>query len=78
MFQKFRNILVMNLSISDCLTCLFAPFYTSKAITGWPHQIFGFLVVWFRLSSLVSITSISIDRFLIVAYPIKHRIFDEG
>jgi hypothetical protein len=34
--------------------------------------------VWFRLSSLASITSISIDRFLMVAYPIKHRILMRG
>jgi hypothetical protein len=30
--------------------------------------------VWFGISSIVSIASISIDRFLMVAYPIKHRV----
>ena len=74
MLQKLRNI-SCNKSVSFRLpiTCLFVPFFTIKGITG-RHQIFGFLVVWFGISSIVSIASISIDRFLMVAYPIKHRV----
>ncbi len=40
--------------------------------------ILKFFAVWFGTVSLVSITSISIDRFLLVAYPIKHHILMRG
>ncbi len=73
-FRNSGTYLVMNLAVSDCLTCLFAPFFlVTDVIPGW-HWIFKFLVMWFGTASFVSIASISIDRFLLVAYPIKHRI----
>ncbi len=46
-------------------------------IRSW-FWIFEFLVLWFGTASIVSIASISIDRFLLVAYPIKHHIFMKG
>ncbi len=46
-------------------------------IPGW-FWIFEFFALWLGTVSLVSITSISIDRFLLVAYPIKHHIFMRG
>jgi hypothetical protein len=76
-FRNSGTYLVMNLSVSDCLMCLFIPFFTIKGLTG-RHQNFGFLVVMFGMSSIVSIASISIDRFLMVAYPIKHRVLIRG
>ena len=74
-FRNSGTYLVMNLAVSDCLTCLFAPFFL--VIPGW-HWIFQFLVMWFAPASFVSIASISIDRFLLVAYPIKHHIKMKG
>ncbi len=73
-FRNSGTYLVMNLAVSDCLTCLFAPFFlVTDVIPGW-HWIFEFLLMWFGTASFVSIASISIDRFLLVAYPIKHHI----
>ncbi len=78
-FRNSGTCLVMNLAVSDCLTCLVAPFYlvSSDVIPGW-YRIFEFLVMWFGTASFVSIASISIDRFLLVAYPIKHHIKMKG
>ncbi len=78
-FRNSGTYLVMNLAVSDCLTCLVAPSFLvcGAVILGW-HWIFEFLVMWFGTVSLVSIASISIDRFLLAAYPIKHHIFHEG
>ena len=75
----FRNsgiYLVMNLAVSDFLTCSVAPFYFAKRnetpIT-LSHAIVEFLEFWFGGVSFLSITSISIDRFLMVAHPLKRR-----
>ncbi len=46
-------------------------------VPGW-YWIFEVFVLWFGNASFVSIASISIDRFLLVAYPIKHRILMRG
>ncbi len=68
-FRNSGTYLVMNLAVSDCLMCLFAPsFLVWDVIPGW-HRIFEFLVWRFGTVSLLSIASISIDRFLLVAYP---------
>ncbi len=64
-FRNSGTYLVMNLAVSDCLTCLFAPsFLVMHVIPGW-FWILKFFAVWFGTVSLVSITSISIDRFFI-------------
>ncbi len=76
-FRNSGTYLVMNLSIFDCLTCLFVPFSHAVIITAW-HPIFGFLVAYLAFGSFVSILSVSIDRFLMVTYPIKHRILING
>ena len=78
-FRNSGTYLVMNLAVSDCLMCLLGPFVYTMIIPkpGW-HKIFSFLVVWFGMSSFLSIISISIDRFLMVAYPIKHRVLMKG
>ena len=79
-FRNSGTYLVMNLAVSDCIMCLSIPYYTLHTIKGMTGQqrIFGFLVRWFGMSSIVSIGSISIDRFLMVAYPIKHRVLVRG
>ena len=80
-FRNSATYLVMNLAVSDCLSCLVAPFYLEakdeipKTASGF---ISDFLGICFGGVSFVSITSISFDRFLMVAYPIKHRILMEG
>ncbi len=79
-FRNSATYFVTNLSISDCLTCLFALFFdiTASYMTEENREIISFLVVSFAIVSLVSLISISIDRFLMVAYPIKHRILMKG
>ncbi len=42
------------------------------------RKIILYLVVSFEIVSLVSLISISIYRFLMVVYPIKHRILMKG
>ena len=72
-FRNSGTYLVMNLSVSDCITsllCLLS--YIAPRTSLQPIWIF----FNFSISgvSFISIASISIDRFLMVASPIKHRI----
>ena len=75
-FRNSGTFSVMNLSVSDCLTCLTASYYLSGAIVDFP--IFDFLMFWFPYVSYASIISVSTDRLLLVAFPIKHRILMRG
>ena len=75
-FRNSGTYLVMNLSVSDCLTCLTASFYLTGPIVDFP--IFDFLMFWFPYVSYASIISVSTDRLLLVAFPIKHRILMRG
>ena len=77
-FRNSGTYLLMNLAVSDCLMCLFAPsFLLMYVLPDW-YWIFELFDWWFGTVSLVSIASISIDRFLLVAYPIKHHILMNG
>ena len=74
-FRNSGTYLVMNLSVSDCLmnlVCLVTNIALRFAISS--HQMLFFFFILLACVSCVSITSISIDRFLMVAFPIKHRI----
>ena len=77
-FRNSGTYLVMNLAVSDCLFCLLASFVHMKHGTVYIHPVFQFFLFLFSSVSFVSITSISVDRFLIVAFPIKHRILMKG
>ena len=80
-FRNSGTYLVMNLSVSDCLICLVAPLYyatKNEMLKTVSNSIIEFLAFWFGAASFLSITSISIDRFFIVVYPIKHRILMKG
>ena len=77
----FRNpgtYLVINLSVSDLVSCLFIPFFLHDIVITGLDSVFEFFVVSFGSVSLVSIASISIDRFLLVVYPLKHRYLTKG
>ena len=76
-FRNSGTYLVMNLSVFDCLTCLLSSIYLAnfKFIL---HSVTEFFMSWFGMTSFVSITSISLDRLLLVAYPIKYRALVEG
>ena len=68
----------MNLSISDLLTCAFAPFFLHVIVIAKLDSLFRLLVSCFGNVSHVSIFAISIDRCLLVAYPLKHRLLMRG
>ena len=77
-FRNSATYLVANLAISDCATCsisLSLHFILTKFGREFTLE---FCYHWFVTVSCVSIASISIDRFLMIAYPIKHRILMEG
>lgn len=73
-FRNSGTYLLMNLSVADCSVCFSCAVYLLafssllRAIIPLPMTLFG-------VSSVFSIISTSIDRYLTVAYPIKHRIF---
>ena len=77
-FRNSATYLVTSLAISDCATCLLAfpmPFILVKF---GQQAILSLFMFWLGTVSCVSIASISIDRFLMVTYPIKHRIWMKG
>ena len=67
----------MNLSTFDCLTCLVSLFYLAN-FEFTLHSVAEFFMSWFAMTSFVSITSISLDRLLLVTYPIKYRMLFKG
>ena len=77
-FRNSGTYLVMNLAVSDCLLCLLTSFLHIEHRTEYSHPVFQSFMLLFPCVSFVSITSVSLDRFLIVAFPIKHRILLKG
>ena len=77
-FRNSATYLVMNLAISDCVASLFATFLPLILAKLGSHIILGSLIHWFGSASCVSIASISVDRFLMITYPFRHRILMEG
>ena len=80
-FRNSGTYLVMNLAVSDCLISLYYSFMhveLNLSTRLFFPPIFYLFLNWFKSVSFVSITSISIDRFLIVAYPMKYRILMKG
>ena len=73
-FGNSGTYLVISLAVSDFLTCLSNSFPHNT--TG--NEIHLFFLYWFACASLASLGSVSIDRFLMVTYPIKYRILING
>jgi hypothetical protein len=76
-FRNSGTYLVMNLSVCDCLACAFAPFFNAVKISG-RFQIFECIVLWSTSASLLSILSISIDRYFMVAFPLRRHVLMDG
>ena len=72
-FRNPATYLVANLAISDSAACIVISFLPFTAEKFGSQPTVGFLMTCFITASCVSIASISIDRFIIVAYPIKYR-----
>ena len=60
---------------ATCLLAFHLPFILLKF---GQQAILSLFIFWLGTVSCVSIVSISIDRFLMVTYPIKHRIWMKG
>ncbi len=74
-FKNSGTYLVANLAVSDLLTCLIGPFsYCIPTETYWFLQPVFVTIT----ASILTIASISLDRFLMVVYPMKHRVFMNG
>ena len=76
-FRNSGTYLVMNLSVSDCLMCLLW-LLSNKTGRISSNLILLFFFHWVGGVSFISIASISIDHFLMIASPIKHRILMNG
>ena len=74
-FRNTGTYLVMNLSASDCMMGVFSLLFRITPRSNILYPAFTFFIFCLGIVSFVSITSISIDRFLLVTYPIKHRIW---
>ena len=75
-FRNSATYLVMNLAVSDCFACLFAAVHHAINIGATSnYNTLQFFILVFGNVSLLSIASISLDRFLMVTYPMKHRFF---
>lgn len=78
-FRNSGTYLLMSLSVSDIFTCIFIPFFHRAVVfAGYDSENFGLFSLSFGAASLTSIASISIDRFLMVVFPMKHRYWLKG
>ena len=78
-FRNSATYLVMNLSVSDCLTCIVSVCHrVTKLDNNGVFLAFESLLIWFTSASVLWIFSISVDRYIIIVYPIKHRILIKG
>ena len=76
-FKCFRNsgiYLVANLAVFDFLMCLLGPIRTSET---YRIEVVVYLTNTINCISFVTILSISLDRCIMVSYPIKHRILSD-
>jgi hypothetical protein len=74
-FRNSGTYLMENLAVSDLMTCIFAPFIYFQGSTYLVLQIIGSVAI---IVSIFTIASISLDRFLLVVYPMKHRVLMKG
>ena len=72
-FKNLRMSFVINLAISDLLVCLFSLFKVLTINHGTLYSVSTFLKRSVFVVSCITIASISVDRFLLIMYPIKHR-----
>ena len=74
-FKNSGSYLIINLAVSDFLTCLTAPFYFFISIDALSMQSVLRIVGYYFISlSCLTIVSLSVDRYLLIVHPLKHRI----
>lgn len=72
-FKNLRMSLIINLAIADFLVCFISPFRFLVENVADVCPAVEFIGRSCANASLLTIPSISVDRFLMVVYPIKHR-----
>ena len=77
-FRNSGTYLLINLSTSDFMTCIFCLALHITPRTNVLYPYFSIIASWVGLASFVSITSVSIARFVMVTYAIKYRILMNG
>ena len=77
-FKRSGTFLVINLAIADSLMCLVSVFYIICVKDIFWHEILKPIVFAAKFVSILTLSSISIDRFLLVVYPIKHSYLIKG
>ncbi len=70
-FRNSTTYLIMNLALSDFITCVFSFFQISFA-KKFPNGFYFSNTA--MLASLVSIFSIAVDRYMLTVHPFKHRV----
>ena len=79
-FRNSATYFVINLTVADCLMCIFSLIFyiTSIKVELRYAETFRLLVLFCGCASIISMPAIAIDRFLMIVYPIKHRVFVRG
>ena len=78
-FRNSGTYLVGNLAISDLQTCLISLiFFLQRHFLGTRHSVLLFAKHVSMNESILTIATISIDRFLMTVYPIKYRVLMQG
>ena len=78
-FRNSGTYLVISLAVSDFVLCLVVPFSNHlPQDQEWGRNIAYFALVSTPTVSTLMISSISLDRFLLIVYPLKHRVLKKG
>ncbi|XP_028402038.1 melanocortin receptor 5-like [Dendronephthya gigantea] len=76
-FKNSKTYLMANLEVADLSVCLIAFCYRFGALRS--HRLLAEILLSLALgSSAVTIVSVSIDRYFMITYPIRHRNFMTG
>ena len=77
-FKHLRMSFIINLAISDFLVCLLSLLKVLTRTDADLSSLLGFLQRPVAIVSFATIASISVNRFLLIVYPIKHRYWIKG
>ena len=75
-FNNSKTYLVVNLAAADSLVCLISfaqPFILYFMPYSWYDLYRKLALIFTMCTSVITISSISVDRYFMVVYPIRHR-----